>query len=72
LSFIVTTTGADFCATGPDEPSPAKLVEDIASAAMAVPAAQYPLRMAETLPAEQIPGRLAEIRDQLKLLADYL
>jgi hypothetical protein len=28
--------------------------------------------MAEALSAEQIPGRLAEIRDQLKLLADYL
>jgi hypothetical protein len=28
--------------------------------------------MAEALSAEQVPARLAEIRDQLKLLADYL
>jgi len=28
--------------------------------------------MAETLPMEGIPARLAEIREQLKLLADYL
>jgi len=28
--------------------------------------------MAETAPIESVPARLAEIRDQLKLLADYL
>jgi hypothetical protein len=28
--------------------------------------------VAEALSAEQLPARLAEIRDQLKLLADYL
>jgi hypothetical protein len=28
--------------------------------------------MAETAPTESVPARLAEIRDQLKLLADYL
>jgi len=28
--------------------------------------------MAESLSAEQVPARLAEIREQLKLLADYL
>jgi hypothetical protein len=28
--------------------------------------------MAETLSADQVPARLAEIREQLKLLADYL
>jgi hypothetical protein len=28
--------------------------------------------MAEALSVEQVPARLAEIRDQLKLLADYL
>jgi hypothetical protein len=33
---------------------------------------QYALRVAETLSAEQVPARLAQIRDQLKLLADYL
>jgi hypothetical protein len=29
-------------------------------------------RMADAAPAESVPVRLAEIRDQLKLLADYL
>jgi hypothetical protein len=28
--------------------------------------------MAEAAATESVPGRLAEIRDQLKLLADYL
>jgi hypothetical protein len=37
-----------------------------------VAASEYPVDMAETLSAEQVPARLAEIRDQLKLLADYL
>jgi hypothetical protein len=32
----------------------------------------YPVVMAETLPMEGISARLAEIRGQLKLLADYL
>ena len=30
------------------------------------------MAMAEALSVEQVPARLAEIRDQLKLLADYL
>jgi hypothetical protein len=34
--------------------------------------AQYPLAMAEAASLESVPARLAEIRDQLKLLADYL
>jgi hypothetical protein len=34
--------------------------------------AEYPGVVAEALPADQIPSRLAAIRDQLKLLADYL
>ena len=33
---------------------------------------QYAVAMAEALSVEQVPARLAEIRDQLKLLADYL
>jgi hypothetical protein len=37
-----------------------------------VAASEYPVRMAETLQPEQVPARLAEIREQLKLLSDYL
>ena len=41
--------------------------------ALALPARPIPFEpMAESLSAEQVPARLAEIRGQMKLLADYL
>jgi hypothetical protein len=33
---------------------------------------QYPVGMAEAASTESVPARLAAIREQLKLLADYL
>ena len=37
-----------------------------------IPGVEYAVGVPEALSAEQVPARLAEIRGQLKLLADYL
>ena len=63
-------------ATGSAEPPPdppaISAPAAMASASRTSIGTTYPVGMAETLPLEGISARLAEIRGQLKLLADYL